>query len=102
MILSSTTHELVLTGLDDANPLGFLAAPGTLRTSAMGCPNPTPHMSRRSAGGWRPVLHSTFVGADALTAKLHNLLTPPNKALTLADDPGMPARPTATGRASSG
>lgn len=91
MTAPATMHELILTGLDGANPLGFLAALGTLRTLAIGCPKPTPHMSWRSAGGWRPVLHSTFAGADALAEKLHGLLKQPNEALGVADDPGMPA-----------
>lgn len=90
MNAASPQHELVLTGLAGANPLGFLAALGTLRTLAIGCPNPTPRMSWRFAGGWRPVVHSTFPDADALTAKLHGLLTHPNEALSVCDDPGMP------------
>jgi len=83
-------HELVLTGLDGANPLGFLAALGTLRTLAIACPNPIPRMSWRSDGGWRPVLHCGCPDKDALIAELHKLLTHANKALSVADDPGMP------------
>jgi len=87
---SSPQHELVLTGLDGANPLGFLAALGTLRTLAMGCPNPIPRMSWRSAGGWRPTLHSTFTDSESLVTALANLLQPTNAALKVADDPAMP------------
>lgn len=49
------THSLELTGLDGGNPLGFLAALGTLaELSTMVEP---PRMSwRNSSGTWRPVL----------------------------------------------
>lgn len=47
--------ELVLSGLDGSNPLGFLAALGALRSlEAQGEPA---RLSFRSLGWWRPVLH---------------------------------------------
>ncbi len=47
--------ELVFKGIDGANPLGFLAAVGTLVTVNRFCPNSTMAW-RRESGSWRPVL----------------------------------------------
>lgn len=48
--------EIVLKGIDGANPLGFLAAAGTLSTAAGSfCPDATLSW-RRVWGSWRPVL----------------------------------------------
>ena len=92
MSMPADQHELVLTGLDGANPLGFLAAVGTLRTLALSCVDNPPRMSWRSIGGWRPVLHSPFANGNALATKLDGLLRSRNAALQIADDPGMPAK----------
>lgn len=92
MSTTADRHELVLTGLDGANPLGFLAAIGTLQTLARSCLGSAPRMSWRSTGGWRPVLHSPFADGNALATKLDGLLRSPNAALQIADDPGMPAK----------
>ena len=57
------THELELTGLDGSNPLGFLAAIGTLAELAGARPNTvTISWSCRNMT-WCPVLH-TVVSAD--------------------------------------
>lgn len=48
---------LALVGLDAANPLGFLAVLGTLRSLSVSCPEREIKMGwRRFAGGWRPVI----------------------------------------------
>jgi hypothetical protein len=51
-------NELVLTGLDGKNPLGFLAALGVLdaATRATGKGEPAPTLAWRSLGTYRPVL----------------------------------------------
>lgn len=52
--------ELVLSGLDGANPLGFLAALGTLAAA------PDARLGWRYQGAWRPVLTSLFAEMGAL------------------------------------
>lgn len=56
MIELSTTHELVLTGLDGANPLGFLAALGTLRVLDQAWHDRAVRLRWDPAGGCRAVL----------------------------------------------
>lgn len=57
--------DLVLTGLDGTNPLGFLAALGVLdAVSARECAS----LRWGRESGWRPVLTSSFDGMDALVA----------------------------------
>ena len=71
----TTTHTLI--GLDAANPLGFLAALGTLRlledTSRAASGGPTARMSWKSAkNSYRPVLHlSQAMSPDDLVRHLH-------------------------------
>lgn len=56
-----TAQVMLLPGIDAANPLGFLAALGSLRTLARTEPAVNPRLSWRvDAGAWRPVL--TTVG----------------------------------------
>lgn len=51
------TNKVILSGLDGANPLAFLAALGTLRTLTMAWPDRGIKMAWRQAGGaWRPKL----------------------------------------------
>jgi len=51
--------ELVLRGLDGANPLAFLAALGTLRVLTGAWPGRHVRLSwRQHAGAWRPVIHA--------------------------------------------
>jgi len=60
----------VLVGLDGGNPLGFLAAVGTLRsaTLALGDLHIRPCMQwRKTFGGWRPEIQ--FVGEECLTVE---------------------------------
>jgi len=49
-------HAILLPGLDGGNPLGFLAALGTLRTAALMFPDGKPVLSWRRSGAWQPVL----------------------------------------------
>jgi CRISPR-associated endonuclease/helicase Cas3 len=50
--------ELLLPGIDGANPLGFLAALGTVRILDDACPDRHVRLSWRQDGGaWRPVAH---------------------------------------------
>lgn len=58
-------HELTLTGLDGSNPLGFLAALGTLA-----CLPPSARLRWTLDGVWRPVLHSEHETIDSLAAAL--------------------------------
>lgn len=74
MTTASTTHELVLNGLDGANPLGFLAALGTLNTAVQAfAPKPVT-MRWMQHGAWRPVLASPADSPDALADALHQCL----------------------------
>ncbi|MCI0538246.1 MAG: hypothetical protein L0Z50_23820 [Verrucomicrobiales bacterium] len=53
--LESKSNGVILRGLDGSNPLGFLAALGTLRTLALALPKEAVKMSWvESDGGWRP------------------------------------------------
>jgi len=82
--------DLLLAGLDGANPLAFLAALGTLRTLTLAIPD---HMVRmdwiQQGTGWRPRLHtSPPLGEDevlnAITDRLQSMQDHP--ALTWNDD----------------
>jgi hypothetical protein len=55
-----TPHSILLSGIDGANPLGFLAALGTLRTLTHGDGELRPRLSWTvETGAWRPVLSTT-------------------------------------------
>jgi hypothetical protein len=60
-------NELILKGIDGANPLGFLAAVGVLRTASMAWSTdyPTTMEWRKHDGAWRPVLSFHFYVAEA-------------------------------------
>lgn len=50
-------HELVLRGLDAANPLGFLAALGSLRVLTLAADDRPPQLAwQKQEGAWRPCL----------------------------------------------
>jgi len=103
MTTSPATHELVLTGLDGGNPLGYLAALGTLRTATRAFNSQPVRMRWEQHGGWRPVLSSPVDTPDALGDALHNCLTQPHEcqtcgkshphtsALCVGDDLALPA-----------
>lgn len=62
----SPQNQLELTGLDGSNPLGFLAALGTLRVLTEECPQVQPSMSwAPSRATWIPVLH--FSSSEKIT-----------------------------------
>ena len=50
-------HEIVLTGLDGGNLLGYLAALGTLRVLSLDEPNGAVRMRWVERGFWTPVVH---------------------------------------------
>lgn len=60
-------NAIVLTGLDGANPLGFLAALGTL--AAIDAHAPGARLAWKNEGRWRPVL-STELAREALIERL--------------------------------
>lgn len=72
-------QELLLPGLDGANPLAFLAALGTLRTLTLAWPDRHVKMSwRQHAGAWRPVLHASGqLGEELVLEALHTALAIP-------------------------
>jgi CRISPR-associated endonuclease/helicase Cas3 len=71
-----TAIELVLAGIDGANPLGFLAAVGTLRSLAFARPVWAPRLSWQDHGVWRPVLTVTEpMDADKLLDALAQILS---------------------------
>ena len=69
------TYELELTGLDGSNPLGFLAALGTLAELSAD-PSTIYRMSWVTASGvWRPRLHTEQpLEASAVASRLAELL----------------------------
>ena len=80
--------EIVMPGLDGANPLGFMAALGVLR--AVGERSPGPRLSWREDGTWRPVLHG-YPGdlealLDLLDADRQEMLEEPALALAYAPE----------------
>lgn len=63
--------ELVLGGLDGANPLGFLAALGVLNVlSDSGGAREQAKLSWRNVGYWRPVVHGGVAKRDAVVAAI--------------------------------
>jgi len=70
------SHELLLSGLDGANPLGFLAALGTLRTVNRAASEYKPELFWCvEDGAWRPILQTAAeLSPDILIAKLHDAL----------------------------
>jgi len=85
--------EIVLTGLDGANPMGFMAALGVLNAlsdSAQSDSAP-PRLSWRNEGYWRPVIHanghelSKSALIDLLMADLASMKNDPALALSYGD-----------------
>jgi hypothetical protein len=67
------TTSSVLTGLDGANPLGFLAALGVLAASDTAAPGS--QLSWKNEGRWRPVLISSLDRASLLECLAADLRT---------------------------
>jgi len=88
--MSRTRREWACNGIDGANPLGFLAAVGLLRTATMAWPDGDPTLRWQVQNGcWRPFL--SLDGAsdkDALLDGLHSQLTAMQGhfAFTIGDD----------------
>lgn len=68
--------ELLLTGLDAANPLAYLAALGTLHTLTTQLPAHNVRMGWRVENAWRPVLTCDIdLDGDDLVNQLHTALS---------------------------
>jgi hypothetical protein len=80
-------NQLILNGLDGANPLGFLAALGALRALTLALPERAVQMSWNAMAGWQPVLHGD-IDSDSLLAALHSQIQAArdHKTLGMADD----------------
>jgi hypothetical protein len=88
------TSPLLLPGLDGRNPLGFLAALGTLALAYRAYPEQTVRLSWcKDSGGWRPQLHFRHrETADGFLDKLSTaqLLSRVSPAFDLGDDLDLP------------
>lgn len=103
MSRANPQHEIILGGLDGANPLGFLAALGTLSTATRAFDRQPVRMRWEQHGGWRAVLTSQAYSKDALADALHRCLVqrseckaceashPHTPALCIGDDLALPA-----------
>jgi hypothetical protein len=67
------TTSIVLTGLDGSNPLGFLAALGTL--AAIEAADASARLSWMNEGRWRPLLTSSFDRAGLIERLASDLRT---------------------------
>ena len=88
MASSESTSGLLLSGLDGSNPLGFLAAIGTLRVVTEANSSVNWRVSWKEQGGhWSPVLLGDKVlTADSLIELLMPTLTEMKDAFRFADD----------------
>ncbi|MFN7779681.1 MAG: hypothetical protein ACK5RK_12540 [Betaproteobacteria bacterium] len=88
------TSPLLLPGLDGRNPLGFLAALGTVALASRAYAEQTVRLSWcKDSGGWRPQLHFHHCEtADGLLDKLSTaqLLSRVSPAFDLGDDLDLP------------
>ena len=84
----SKEPTLLLSGLDGANPLGFLSALGALRTLTLAMANQdVVRMSWVLHGGaWRPGLHDTPADEATVVKLLQDALEEGDPALDVADD----------------
>ena len=86
------TNEILLNGINGANPLGFLAAVGTLRVLSLDA-DATRLRWKKHENAWRPVLtidtpldENAFV--DRLSTKLATSI--PEEVFALGDNPSVP------------
>lgn len=87
------SHTLQLTGLDGANPLGFLAALGALRTATRLSSHPVRMAWQPLKNSWYPVLlgeDDLFASQATLAAAFHDILKRGNPAFAIADNSQMP------------
>ena len=85
-------NDILLPGIDGANPLGFLAALGTLRTLAGNVDTFRLHWTKH-ANAWRPVLTTEkAIEPDDLVEQLHSKLAAsiPGNVFSLGDNPSVP------------
>lgn len=85
-------NEVLLSGIDGANPLGFLAALGALRTLSSG-PADVRLFWRKHANAWRPVLTADgAIAQEELVGHLHAELAMsiPVDVFALGDNPSVP------------
>lgn len=85
-------NEILLSGIDGANPLGFLAALGTLRTLARSSNAAALHWTKH-ANAWRPILTTEAPAqAEELVDQLHKKLKAsiPAEVFALGDNPSVP------------
>lgn len=86
------TNEILLSGIDGANPLGFLAALGTLRVLSTD-PADVQLLWKKHANAWRPVLTmEEAINKEALVEHLHAKLATsiPVDVFALGDNPSVP------------
>lgn len=88
--IAAAAQELVLPGIDGANPLGFLAALGTLRTLSLALEQREVRIAWTvHIGAWRPVLYTSVpLNEENLVALLHERLSRmvDHPALAFADN----------------
>lgn len=72
--VSSSGESLVLTGLDGANPLGFMASLGAFRLFSMKLGDAVKMAWRISAGTWHPILFGTEFSISEAGNELHRIL----------------------------
>ena len=66
--------ELILSGLNGGNPLGFLAALGVFRLLSDAMPGQVKMSWRQESGGWRPVLVGHNGGEEQFVTVVHEIL----------------------------
>lgn len=84
-------NDLTLTGLDGANPLGFLATLGAFRV--LNEASPARMCWRQDGGRWVPVLRhesNDALVADKLTTKLHAYLSKTTPAFSIGKNVTLP------------
>ncbi len=64
--------ELILTGLDGSNPLGFLAALGVLNVVSDAAETAVPRLAWKNEGAWRPVLSSPRADVAGLVDEIRS------------------------------
>ena len=87
-----STHSLLLSGLDGGNPLGFLAAIGTLRVATLADKSATWLLGWLECGGiWTPFLAcSSVISQNGLTELLMSAMNRnDNQAFKIADNLNM-------------
>jgi hypothetical protein len=85
-------NEILLRGIDGANPLGFLAALGALRVLSLDIEDIRLRWTKH-ANAWRPLLVlGESIGEEQLVERLHSKLATsiPVEVFSLGDNPSVP------------